>query len=543
MQLRQGMLLQGGRYKIERMLGQGGFGITYLALQSGLERKVAIKEFFMREHCERDERTSHVTLGTKGSRDTVKLYRDKFLKEARNIAKLDHPNIVSIIDVFEDNGTAYYVMKYAENGSLADKVKRDRFLSEQVATRYILQIADALAYIHERKMNHLDVKPGNIMLNKNDETILIDFGLSKQYDMVTEGQTSATPVGISRGYAPMEQYRDGGVSEFSPQVDIYSLGATYFKLLTGVNPPSAFDIDDNGLPIEELMKKGVSQAAISVISQAMESRKKDRMADVRLFIKSLTSVTDVVDEDETTTIVECEETVYSDDVLPITVNGVSFNMIKVDGGTFTMGATEEMAEPWDDEKPAHLVILSSYYIGETVVTQALWKAVMGNNPSNFKGDNLPVEKVSWNDCQDFIRKLNDLTNRRFRLPSEAEWEFAARGGNKSNRTQYSGGDNIDDVAWYGGNCGGNTHSVKTKKANELGLYDMSGNVWEWCQDWLGSYGSNEQTNPSGPESGYRRVVRGGSWGYYARCCCSSNRSSHLPNNRDYYLGFRLALSE
>ena len=515
MQLRQGTLLQGGRYKIERMLGQGGFGITYLAIQSGLERKVAIKEFFMREHCERDERTSHVTLGTKGSRDTVKLYRDKFLKEARNIAKLDHPNIVSIIDVFEENGTAYYVMKYAENGSLADKVKRDGFLSEQVATRYILQIADALAYIHERKMNHLDVKPGNIMLNMNDETILIDFGLSKQYDFVTGGQTSVTPVGISHGYAPMEQYRDGGVSEFSPQVDIYSLGATYFKLLTGVNPPSAFDIDDNGLPIEELMKKGVSQTAISVISQAMEFRKKDRMADVRLLIKSLTSVADVVVEDETTTIVECEETVYSDDVLPITVNGVSFNMIKVDGGTFTMGATAEMAEPWDDEKPAHLVILSSYYIGETVVTQALWNAVMGNNPSNFKGDNLPVEKVSWNDCQDFIRKLNDLTNRRFRLPSEAEWEFAARGGNKSNHTQYSGGENIDDVAWYDGNCGGNTHPVKTKKANELCLYDMSGNVWEWCQDWLGSYGSNEQTNPSGPESGYS----------------------------DYYLGFRLALSE
>lgn len=542
MQLRQGTLLQGGRYKIERMLGQGGFGITYLAIQSGLERKVAIKEFFMREHCERDERTSHVTLGTKGSRDTVKLYRDKFLKEARNIAKLDHPNIVSIIDVFEENGTAYYVMKYAENGSLADKVKRDGCLSEQVATRYILQIADALVYIHERKMNHLDVKPGNIMLNKHDVTILIDFGLSKQYDMVTEGQTSATPVAISRGYAPMEQYRDGGVSKFSPQTDIYALGATYFKLLTGVTPPSAFDIDENGLPIEELKEKGISQAAISVISQAMESRKKDRMADVRQFAKLLTSKEEVM-EDETTTIVECEESVDSDDVLPITVKGVTFNMIKVDGGTFTMGATPEMEEPYNNEKPTHQVTLSSYYIGETEVTQALWKAVMGSNPSYWQGDNLPVESVSWNDCQDFLRKLNEITKRRFRLPTEAEWEFAARGGNKSRHTQYSGSGDIDEVAWYGGNSGFKTHPVKTKKANELGIYDMSGNVWELCQDWYGFYSSGAETNPTGATSGVGRVLRGGCWGYGAGGCRSSNRNGIAPDNRGDYLGFRLVLSE
>ena len=230
-------------------------------------------------------------------------------------------------------------------------------------------------------------------------------------------------------------------------------------------------------------------------------------------------------------------------LVPITVNGVIFNMIKVDGGTFTMGATSEQKNPDDDEKPTHQVTLSSYYIGETEVTQALWKAMMGNNPSYFKGDNLPVEKVSWEDCQTFIGKLNDLTGKSFRLPTEAEWEYAARGGKRSNHTQYSGGSMIDDVAWYRGNSGSKTHSVKTKKPNELGLYDMSGNVWEWCQDWYGSYGSYVQTNPTGPGSGAYRVDRGGGWDYNERGCRSSNRSSYSPGYRFCSLGLRLALSE
>ena len=230
-------------------------------------------------------------------------------------------------------------------------------------------------------------------------------------------------------------------------------------------------------------------------------------------------------------------------VLPITVNGITFNMIKVDGGTFTMGATPEQENPHQFEEPTHQVTLSSYYIGETEVTQELWKAVMGNNPSNFKGDNLPVENVSWEDSQTFIGKLNDLTGKRFRLPTEAEWEYAARGGKRSNHTQYSGSSNIDDVAWYSGNSGSKTHPVKTKKPNEFGLYDMSGNVNEWCQDWYGSYSSNAQTNPTGPDSGSDRVFRGGTWSIFGWFCRSSFRGNSSPGYRGYGLGFRLALSE
>lgn len=285
--LNPGATLQNGKYRIEHVLGQGGFGITYLAIQSGLDRKVAVKEFFMKELCERDETTSHVTLGTEGSRETVNRFREKFLKEARNIARLNHPNIVRIIDVFEENGTAYYVMEYAENGSLADKVKREGYLSEPVATRYILQVAEALEYIHQKKMNHLDVKPANIMLNEKDECVLIDFGLSKQYDAVTSNQTSTTPVGISEGYAPMEQYKIGGVREFTPETDIYALGATFFKLLTGATPPSASDVNEDGVPVNELKAKGVSSSAIAVISKAMEGRKKDRTESVNAFVNNL----------------------------------------------------------------------------------------------------------------------------------------------------------------------------------------------------------------------------------------------------------------
>ncbi|MBR3633507.1 MAG: formylglycine-generating enzyme family protein, partial [Bacteroidaceae bacterium] len=260
-----------------------------------------------------------------------------------------------------------------------------------------------------------------------------------------------------------------------------------------------------------------------------------------------------------------------------TVNGVEFSMVEVEGGTFEMGSNDGD----DDEKPVHSVTLSSYYIGQTEVTQALWKAVMGSNPSYFKGDNLPVEQVSWDDCQSFITKLNQLTGERFRLPTEAEWEFAARAGTKTS-LYYNGQDivingeynspNLDPLAWYGGNCGrnfttsegcdvsngydisdwpdkqysdskGGTHSVGRKQPNAFGLYDMLGNVWEWCQDWYGDYSSSSQTNPTGPTSGSYRVLRGGSWRSYVGFCLSADRDFITPGDRCIDIGLRLVLSE
>ena len=225
------------------------------------------------------------------------------------------------------------------------------------------------------------------------------------------------------------------------------------------------------------------------------------------------------------------------------VNGITFKMIYVQGGTFQMGCTSEQGDCTKYDKPKHKVTLSDFWMGETEVTQALWKAVMGSNPSYFKGDDLPVDNVTWDECQKFISKLNSLTGKKFRLPTEAEWEFAARGGNKSQHYKYAGSNTIGDVAWYDGNSEGKTHLVKTKKANELGLYDMSGNVWEWCSDRYGDYSSSAQTNPQGPSTGSVRVLRGGSWGVDdgARYCRVAYRDSDFPSNRFTTRGFRLAL--
>ena len=234
----------------------------------------------------------------------------------------------------------------------------------------------------------------------------------------------------------------------------------------------------------------------------------------------------------------------SGDKTVYTVNGVSFTMVIVEGGTFTMGATIEQKKPEKSEKPAHQVTLSTYAIGETEVTQALWQAVMGSNPSRFKGDDLPVVPVDWEDCQKFIEKLNALTGERFRLPTEAEWEYAARGGRHSKGYQYSGSNTLSDVAWYRDNADKMPHPVATKRANELGLYDMSGNVSEWCQDWFDPYYSrSEQTNPTGPASGYHayRVQRGGCWRTIRNGCRVASRGLGEPSNEHFFLsGFRLA---
>lgn len=225
-----------------------------------------------------------------------------------------------------------------------------------------------------------------------------------------------------------------------------------------------------------------------------------------------------------------------------TVKGVSFTMVPVEGGTFQMGATlEQGSDAYYDEKPVHNVTLSNFSIGQTEVTQALWTAVMGSNPSSYKGNNLPVECVSWNDCQTFITKLNQLTGKNFRLPTEAEWEYAARGGKQSKGYKYSGSNTIGDVAWYTENSSSKTHTVATKLPNELGLYDMSGNVYEWCLDWYGAYSSSAQSNPTGVSSGSYRVLRGGGRDYVAGFCRVSCRNRSTPSNTSDYLGFRLAL--
>lgn len=239
---------------------------------------VAIKEFFFKDCCEREEGTTSVVVPTKSNTELVDRFKQKFMKEARTIFALSHPNIVSIHDLFEENGTAYYVMEYIKGESLNDIVKEKGKLSLPNALLYINKVAEALKYLHSKNIAHLDIKPSNLMVRIEDNDIrVIDFGLSKQYDGETGGQTSTTPVGISTGYAPIEQYRQGGVSIFSPQTDIYSLAATLFKLITGNTPPEPMSILDEGLPELPI---DIPQNICDAIEKGMEVKKNKRSATV-----------------------------------------------------------------------------------------------------------------------------------------------------------------------------------------------------------------------------------------------------------------------
>ena len=672
MELKTGASLQGGKYKIEKVLGKGGFGITYLAYQQGLNRYVAVKEFFMSDYCNREESTCAVSIPSVGSREMVEKYKSKFVKEAQTIAELDNAHIVPIYDVFEENGTAYYVMKHISGGSLSSLVKKGEAMPVDLALKYVRQVAEALAYCHERNIAHLDVKPGNILI-QDGVAVLIDFGISKHYNEDGD-QTSSTPIGISKGYAPLEQYKKGGVTTFSPVTDIYSLGAVLFRLVTGQTPPDADEVNEEGLPE---FPSDIPQYVQDAITAAMQPKKKDRPQSVDDLLAMLveptvededsedTELTDEVDPSEEDSGSESEktptksnkrllygvvggllavvvvvlcilwgisssekrelaesdqtqylslitsadslsmnesslpeamalydsaavfetqyagtrfsdlfaetaavsstrlqsqfdsisavrqqeadervrqefererrekeeaerkrcETGYSKGILK--VNGIEYPMVYVSGGSFMMGSEDSDADTfW--ERPVHRVTLSSYYIGKYEVTQDLWKAVMGSNPSSSMGSRKPVDCISRDECYEFIRKLNNMTGQNFKLPTEAQWEFAARGGNSGKGYKYSGSNNIDDV-----NSGKAVYNVGIKSPNELGIYDMSGNVWEMCCDRRDVYRSSSQIDPiSGPYGDF--AVRGGAF---------SRVSERGGSNggRDLRVGFRLCL--
>lgn len=282
-----GSTLMQGKYRIVAVLGQGGFGITYKGEHTMLGTTVAIKEFFMKGACERDENSTHVTTSQSNS-ELASRFRTKFLKEAKTLAALKHPNIIRVFDVFEDNGTAYYVMDYIEGNNLSDIVEGKGRLSEPLALKYIRQVANALNYLHQKKLLHLDVKPANILLDKNTgNAILIDFGVSKQYDQDGQ-QTSTTPPAISKGYSPVEQYAQGSnVKTFSPATDIYSLAATLYKLVTGNTPPESNLLlnEDEQLPP---YPSNVSETTRNAIAECLQTRKK-RPQSISEFLQLLDS--------------------------------------------------------------------------------------------------------------------------------------------------------------------------------------------------------------------------------------------------------------
>ena len=300
MQLSEGAVLQDGKYRIIRVLGQGGFGITYLAENTFFETRVAIKEFFPKNLCERNDSTTGARFTTNSMAETVELLRKRFLKEARNIAKLDQPGIVKIHDIFEENDTAYYVMDYVYGESLHEIVKREGPLPEGRALKYIRAVGESLEYIHSHKMTHFDVKPANIVVRKSDDTpVLIDFGLSKQYD--SQGEATSTLLqAVSHGYSAIELYNSTGITSFSPQTDVYSLAATLLYLLTGIQPPQASVIIEDGLNLPYTIDGRIAEA----IKIGMAPSRRNRYPSVAAFLKALpqiehTKVTTTVDNDDT----------------------------------------------------------------------------------------------------------------------------------------------------------------------------------------------------------------------------------------------------
>lgn len=293
MHLPNNTLLQGGKYKIVRFISSGGFGCTYEAEHILLKKRVAIKEFFVKDFCNRDETTSQISVGITSKTALVNKLKSKFIAEAQSLCSLDHPNIVHVFDVFEENCTAYYVMDYIDGLSLNDLVKNNGPMAEQKAVGYIMQVADALKYVHSQNRLHLDIKPGNIMVDENDKAMLIDFGASKQYDE-EGGENTSTLLGKTPGYAPLEQMGND-VVKFFPSTDIYALGATLYKLLTGNTPPSA-SLLASGETLDA-MPSFISEGTRNAIIQSMQTNKMKRPQSIGEFEKLLSG-----DIDESTQI-------------------------------------------------------------------------------------------------------------------------------------------------------------------------------------------------------------------------------------------------
>ena len=528
-----------GTYKIESYLSSGGFGNTYLAKNIEFDETYAIKEFFVKGVCQRDGNSTTISVSNAENTNSFEQQREKFKKEARRLRSLSNPHIVKVYDLFAENGTAYYVMDYVDGENLSVRLKRTNApLAESEIRNYLNQILDGLEAIHNEGMFHLDIKPANIMVDSHDVVKLIDFGASKQQSMVG-GATMSTGISYTNGYAPSEQMAQS-YDKFGPWTDFYALGATMYKLLTNQDPPSVSDLSEDetedkhlALPmpnVSEEMKK-----LVVWMMQVNRLKRPKNVGEIRTCVNdTLQCYAEVVSigvlnsvsfdnnskdyNEEHTIAIENKSTAKkqtindTDDTASRLGKGYKFVLsvvcsIVVVSAIYMLYAKNQR-EKVIDNMINNMVDVNYggkvFSIGKYEVTQQEWEAVMGtvfynpevskaqtgmlltrnkpgkeSNPSYFKGTNLPVENVSWYDCQKFIAKLNAKTGRHFRLPTWKEWNCAAKAGLNS---KYAGGDYLDVVAWISNNSGDKTHVVGTKMPNDLGLYDMCGNVLEWSQE-------------------------------------------------------------
>ncbi len=632
----------GGEYRLGRVLGKGGFGITYVALDVNLERRVAVKEFFPAAVAARGPDQTSVVATDEGLFGD---WRQRFLDEARTLAWLEHANVVRVLRFFEAAGTAYMVMEFCEGESLAERLNRGGRMTPAEAVAVMGPILEALEAVHglqPRPLIHRDVKPANIFLLAGGRPVLLDFGAARHASLGDDPKSLS--VILTPGFAPYEQYSRTGAQ--GPWTDVYGAAATVCRMVTGETPPDAVDrmVEDRLRPLHETVPS-IGPAFSQAVLRGLAVKPPDRPATARAFRSLLLAA---LQEDGRTgsadTVVVQAPTVVRprtgvapaappavppprsatppqpvapapDRPVPPPVPGPALRapqagvpvpapparvppvaavpagrqqpprkvglvwlmallvlagtvvaivfliesanrkelapaaagsgaaasalpgakFVRIPAGRFSMGSSAPAS--FDEEKPVHEVSLTRpFELQTTEVTQAQWRAVMGNNPSKFPEDDRPVEQVSWNDCQTFLRKLNEREpGRHYRLPTEAEWEYACRAGSAAERYGELG-----DTAWYARNAGGATHPVGQKRPNAWGLFDMLGNVWEWCADWYDDYPAVAVTDPPGPPSGSYRVIRGGGWNQDDRGVRATNRGNGGPNGAGADWGFRLA---
>jgi formylglycine-generating enzyme required for sulfatase activity/tRNA A-37 threonylcarbamoyl transferase component Bud32 len=586
-----GTLLDNGKYQIEEELSRrGGFGITYKAIHLKLKTPVVIKS-------PHEYRSQEPNYG-----DFVSCFE----KEGRTLARLaeqqqQHPNIVRVQNFFDEGATPCMVMDYVPGETLDDRVKREGAIPEETVVPWIITIAHALDRVHELGLVHRDANPANIIINLENQPILIDFGIA--LNIQPRASTTIAAFSGHMTFAPLEQlmpdYDDlEAQCHRDPRIDIYCLAATLYFAITGQDPKGACARDNSisrkgkdSLIPPKAIDSTISDRINHAILSAMEMDPDDRPPTMKAWIRFLTSDDELLSaitpptveslpierwDFQTIEVNEKAEVIAKPDrTVQIfeekIAEDLSIKMIIIPGGSFMMGSPEDELDSYSDEKPQHLVTVPSFAIGQFVVTQAQWKAIaqlpkvklkLELNPSYLKTDDRPVNTINWYEAVEFCDRLMKLSRKPYRLPSEAEWEYACRAGTTSpfnfgptistNIANYRGTDLVRDNGTWTGNYGEGpkgenreqTLSVGQFSPNNWGLYDTHGNVWEWCaDDWHGNYdgapidgGVWNASNDSGS-----KVTRGGSYNNTPTCCRSAIRFTFSSDNRLSSVGFRLLL--
>ncbi|MDJ0503968.1 MAG: bifunctional serine/threonine-protein kinase/formylglycine-generating enzyme family protein [Nostocales cyanobacterium LE14-WE12] len=547
-----GKILLDGRYRPIKILGEGGFGRTFQALdEKRLNTPCVIKQFLPQQ------------AGSIALQKATELFK----QESKRLQELGkHPQIPDLLAFFPEDGRLYLIQEFIDGQNLLQELQNKGTLKEPEIKTLLEKLLPVLQFIHDNQVIHRDIKLENIIKSKNGALFLIDFGVSKETTgsiLTRVGTITGTP-----GFAPPEQFR--GIVYHSS--DLYSLAVTCVRLLTGhLQEINGVDklFDTNTMQWQWQKYVSVSQELKDVLETMLQDIPANRYQSATEVLAALSNTKARVRQQVSPH--SSKQSIYSPinitkipENTPLDINsalsftedlgkGVKLEMIAIPGGTFLMGSPENEVERFSDESPQHEVTVPGFFIGKYQLTQLQYQTIMGTNPSYFKGDNRPVEGVGWEDAVKFCQKLNHRTLGNYRLPSEAEWEYACRAGTK---TPFHFGDNVTtDLVNYNGNYPypsapkgkyrEQTTDVGIFPPNAFGLYDMHGNVWEWCEDERHENYINAPTDGSSWQSRIslgQKVLRGGCWHDYARYCRSACRLKSPCCSRNYFYGFRVVLS-